>query len=223
MRRKKKSRWKRVVLWGSLSLAVVVITSLFVMDYAVDKVLRSMSGMDTILEELEASESTDTLREKENTHDGSDNSTANKSADLGGTVDNNGTVEQPDQTNHTSQTNQPDHIDRVNENTDASAQTGAESTYKAEVSTDKAREIEEKASVSEKATVAALLMKNLNASDIKLLSDLASGGLNLEEKKKARTLILEKLTEAEYNKLIGIAQKFGVSQGKQYSEVIKEE
>lgn len=224
MRRKKKSRWKRVMLWGSLSLVVILITSLFVMDYAVDKVLRSMNGMDTILEELEASESTDTLSRKKNAHDGSDIPAADRTSVLDETLENNESVEQPDQLDQLDQLDQPDPAseDVVAPTKVAPNTTNEAPTYKAEVSTDKAKEIEENASISEKATVATLLMKNLNASDINLLSDLASGGLNLEEKKVARALILEKLTEDEYNKLISIAQKFGVSQGKQYSEVIKE-
>ncbi|MEX2415209.1 MAG: hypothetical protein WD424_03620, partial [Paenibacillaceae bacterium] len=98
-----------------------------------------------------------------------------------------------------------------------------EPTYTAEISTDQAKDIEENASLGEKAAVASLLMKNLSAADMKLLTSLASGGLSLEEKKEARSLILEKLSEEEYNQLIRIAQKFGISQGKQYDEVIKEE
>ena len=46
-----KSRTKRVLLWSSLGLALMLIASLFVMNYAIDRVLRSMSGMDVILSE----------------------------------------------------------------------------------------------------------------------------------------------------------------------------
>lgn len=209
MRKKKKSRWKRVLLWSSLGLAIMLIASLFVMDYAVNKVLRSMGGMDDIMNEIEALESTDISSATKDEPSVTDNPVNEQVSTIDGTTGNNEKDEQlaqdpnPSKPEVTTDTTEP--------------------IYNAEVSTDKAKDIEEDASLGEKATVASLLMKNLSAADIKLLTSLASGGLSLEEKKEARSLILEKLSEEEYNKLISIAQKYGVSQGKQYEEVVKEE
>ncbi|GIP16509.1 hypothetical protein J40TS1_21510 [Paenibacillus montaniterrae] len=91
--------------------------------------------------------------------------------------------------------------------------------YSPEVSSDKAKEVEENISIKDKAKVVSTLMGSLSASDISALQKLASGGLSVEEKKEARDLLLEKLTEDQYNELIGIAAKHGLSQGKSYSEV----
>jgi hypothetical protein len=59
--------------------------------------------------------------------------------------------------------------------------------------------------------------------DIKALQELASGGLGIEEKKEARTLILNRLTPEQYDELIQIAKKYGMSKGKSYEEVSKEQ
>ncbi|MEX2415208.1 MAG: hypothetical protein WD424_03615, partial [Paenibacillaceae bacterium] len=93
--RKKKTRWKRILLWSSLGLAIMLIASLFVLDYAVDKVLRSMSGMDTIMNELEAVESTDVS--PENAPDVTDNPAGGQESTPGETTGDNETVEQSDQ------------------------------------------------------------------------------------------------------------------------------
>lgn len=96
---------------------------------------------------------------------------------------------------------------------------GSSSGYSPEVSTDKAKEVEDNITVSDKAKVVATLMGSLSASDISTLQKLAGGGLSVEEKKQARDLLLEKLTEDQYNDLISIAAKHGLSQGRSYSEV----
>jgi hypothetical protein len=214
--RKKKSRWRRVLLWSSLGLIILVIASLFVMNYAVDKILSSMSGMDTILEEVEA------IDVKENSSLAGDEASstpavANKPSPSPAVMNKPSPTpstnsEQDGQSDSSSQPTKP----KPNPDT-------LDLTYKAEISTDKAKAIKEKATLVEKAKVTSLLVSNLSKDDIKLLSELASGVLNLEVKKKARALILEKLTEEQYDRLISIAQKYGLSEGKTYKEVIKEE
>ncbi|MGG1312896.1 hypothetical protein [Cohnella laeviribosi] len=97
------------------------------------------------------------------------------------------------------------------------------STYNPEISVDKAEEVKESISFSEKTKVMAVMLKRLSPSDIKTLQQLASGGLTVEKKKEAKELILKKLTEDEYNELIAIAKKYGLSQGKSYEESLKED
>jgi len=70
--------------------------------------------------------------------------------------------------------------------------------------------------------LASILLKQLSVDDIKLLQQLANGGLSIEDKKIARALILEKLKPEQYDELIQIAKKYGMSQGKSYKEVINE-
>ncbi|MBN2980648.1 hypothetical protein [Cohnella algarum] len=97
------------------------------------------------------------------------------------------------------------------------------STYNPEISVDKAEEVQENISFSEKTKVMTIMLSKLSTSDIKTLQQLASGGLTVEKKKEAKALILEKLSEDEYNELIAIAQKYGLSQGKSYEDSLKED
>ena len=97
------------------------------------------------------------------------------------------------------------------------------SSYTPEISTDKAEEVKEDISFSEKTKVMTVMLKRLSVDDIKTLQQLASGGLTLEKKKEAKAIILEKLSEKEYDELIEIAKKYGLSQGKSYADSQQED
>lgn len=93
----------------------------------------------------------------------------------------------------------------------------------AHISTDKAKEVQENVTITDKANVAAIVAKQLSVSDIKRLQELAQGGLTTEEKREARSIILGKVTEEQYNELAQIAKKYGVSQGKTRDQILAEE
>ena len=93
----------------------------------------------------------------------------------------------------------------------------------AHISTDKAKEVQESVTISDKANVAAIVAKQLSVSDIKRLQELAQGGLTNEEKREARSIILGKVSEEQYNELAQIAKKYGVSQGKTRDQILAEE
>ncbi|MNW19306.1 hypothetical protein D3C71_2192420 [compost metagenome] len=61
-------------------------------------------------------------------------------------------------------------------------------------------------------------MKRFSAKELDAFMKLASGGLTHKEKVEAKKLVLEKLSEEEYNQLIAIAARLGLSQGGQYSK-----
>jgi hypothetical protein len=82
--------------------------------------------------------------------------------------------------------------------------------------------IQESVTLGEKMKLATVLMKRLDASDIDQFIDLMSGGMTVEEKREAKNIMLEKLTPEEYNDLIQIAAKYGLSKGKTYEESLKE-
>ncbi|WP_440960675.1 hypothetical protein ACN6KS_24295 [Paenibacillus nitricinens] len=100
---------------------------------------------------------------------------------------------------------------------------GSSEGYTAQVSTDKAKEIQENVTMKDKADVAAIVLGQLSVSDINRLKDLAKGGLTLDEKREARSIILGKVSEEQYNELSQVAKKYGVSQGKTRDQVLKEE
>lgn len=95
--------------------------------------------------------------------------------------------------------------------------------YTPEVSHDKAKEVQNEISLSEQVKITAVLLKKLNASDLKLFQSLFDGGMSLDEKKKAKEIIMKKLTSEEYDELIAIASKYGLSRGKSYEESLHEQ
>lgn len=96
-------------------------------------------------------------------------------------------------------------------------------TYEEEISVEKAEKVKESITFSEKTKIMTVMLKRLSPSDIKTLQELASGGLTIEQKKEAKKIILQKLTEDEYNELIAIAKKYGLSKGTSYEDSLKED
>lgn len=93
----------------------------------------------------------------------------------------------------------------------------------AHISTDKAKEVQDNVSITDKANVASIVAQQLSVSDIKRLQELAKGGLTNEEKREARSIILGKVSEEQYNELSKVAKKYGVSQGKTRDQILAEE
>ncbi|GMX63127.1 hypothetical protein Elgi_29110 [Paenibacillus elgii] len=94
--------------------------------------------------------------------------------------------------------------------------------YKAEISAGKAKEVQDKISLTEQVKITTVLLKKLNGNDLKLLQNMFEQGVSLEEKRKAKAMILEKLSEEEYDELIAIASKYGLSKGKSYEKSLQE-
>ncbi|KRF21583.1 hypothetical protein [Paenibacillus sp. Soil787] len=111
----------------------------------------------------------------------------------------------------------------VNAHPPASTPKPSKESYSAEVSHDKAAQVKDEISLSEQMKITAILLNKLSASDLKLFQNLFDSGMSLEEKKKAKEVIMKKLTEEEYDELIAIASKYGLSKGKSYEESLKEQ
>ncbi|MEK8126896.1 hypothetical protein WMW72_03135 [Paenibacillus filicis] len=97
------------------------------------------------------------------------------------------------------------------------------SNYSATISKDKAEKVQESVTLREKAKIMTMLVSKLSASEIQLFTKMMGNGLSVEEKKEAKKIILNKLSEDEYNELIAIAAKYGLSQGKDYKDSLKEQ
>lgn len=108
-----------------------------------------------------------------------------------------------------------------NQPTSTPAPTGVDGL--AYISPDKAKDVQGSVSLKDKADVASIVASQLSVSDIKRLQELAKGGLTNEEKREARSIILGKVSEEQYNELSQIAKKYGVSQGKSRDQILAEE
>ncbi|MFD7520889.1 hypothetical protein [Paenibacillus chitinolyticus] len=108
------------------------------------------------------------------------------------------------------------------EESDGSGSAKSRSKDPAAISADRAERLSGEISWSERMKITTVLLKRLQASDIKQLSLLMKDGVSREEKKKAKAIIMARLSESEYNELIAIAGKYGLSKGKSYQQSVNE-
>ena len=145
-------------------------------------------------------------------------SPANSANNASGNSSNGGSATNPNSSNGTS--------DRADGGTAAgtgSSDTAKDKlTYTPEVTKDKVAAVQESVTFGEKLKLANVLLKRLDTSDIDLFVKMLSGGMSVEEKREAKKIMLDKLTPEEYDELIQIAAKYGLSQGKSYEESLKE-
>ncbi|KUP22629.1 hypothetical protein [Paenibacillus sp. DMB5] len=214
-------RWKKVLIWTLSVIVVLGVGGLFAANYAVDKLMNSMAGgfeiedtADSAAQEevVEPVAAGDTGAKPTATVAPSSSAAPTNSASSAGSAD--------------KPVSGGDSVDNTTESTSAPATskpTEAPDGYTAQVSTDKAKDIQDSVTVKDKADVASIVMSQLSMSDIKRLQELAKGGLTIEEKREARSIILGKVSEDQYNELSQIAKKYGVSQGKTQQQIIEEE
>lgn len=200
----RKKKWKKIMIWAASIIIILGVGGLFAANYAVDKLISSLSASleNDILNEV--SQEVVDIADAEGEEPATD------------TVDEDaaeGLAEGED-----ADAKDKDQIDSSKGTDTVKSGDG----YQAEVSVDKAKDVQEKITVSEKAQLTSVFLKQLSMSDIQELQELAKGGLGMDEKKKARSIILAKLTPEQYDELIQIAKKYGMSQGKTYDQVSSE-
>lgn len=212
----RKKKWKKILIWVASIIVLLGVGGLFAANYAVDKLIATLAEdleNDIMNEDIaDAADTSNTLV------DGSDKPTS-ETADVNANTSDDQPVGSVDELVGSGQGK----VD--SEQTESSTQTEdlqSKDSYQAEVSVDKAKVIQEKITVSEKAQLTSVFLEELNMSDIKDLQALASGGLSIDEKKEARSIILDRLSPEQYDELIQIAKKYGMSQGKSYDEVTEE-
>lgn len=206
----RKKKWQKILIWTFSVIVVLVIGGLFAANYAIDKVIS------TIAADLESNQVTDDILNSNLNEDKTivtDNASENiKQQDVIDTKDEQ-ELREPGKDE-----NKP----LIGEITKPEKDGNSDEEYSAEITLDKAKDVQEKITISEKAQLSSVLLEKLSISDIKQLQALVNGGLNLEEKKKARSIILEKLSAEQYDELIQVAKKYGMSQGKSYDQVIQD-
>lgn len=189
-------RWKKVLAWSLSVILVLAIGGLFAANYAVDKLMTSMAGgldlesdnaldSQTVVEETpEATTAPTTAQTATATPDITTNvNTSNDDAPVE-------TVLPKNTANVVEETERPAATESASKN--SGEKTGPVTTtkptsspavvennnpdgYSAQVSADKAKDIQENVTVKEKADVASIVMSQLSISDIKRLQELASG------------------------------------------------
>ncbi|OKP89375.1 hypothetical protein A3842_04665 [Paenibacillus sp. P3E] len=226
-------KWKKILVWSLSVVIVLAVGGLFAANYAVDRLMSSMAGgLD--LESDDTAPVTDQVAIADPTStpvstDSAPLETATAEPTPGVVSESAKPAATEEASTSPSEQATPKSTQSI-----ASPTTKPTSTvppakdknldgYSAQVSTDKAKHIQENVTVKEKADVASIVLGQLSVADIKRLQELASGGLTIEEKREARSIILGKVSDEQYNELSQIAKKYGVSEGKTKDQVIEEE
>ncbi|MBY3623482.1 hypothetical protein HGO21_28650 [Acinetobacter sp. CUI P1] len=212
-------RWKKILLWTLSIIVVLGVGGLFAANYAVDKLMNSMvDGFDLESEDQDSGGQDQVTAPEDTVVDGKVDPVASATPTASTTDDkaSKGTEETGKDTtaSTTSEPTKAPSTDQKDTSSDG---------YTAQVSTDKAKEIQENVTMKDKADVAAIVLSQLSVSDINRLKELAKGGLTLDEKREARSIILGKVSQEQYNELSQVAKKYGVSQGKTHDQILKEE
>jgi len=217
---------RKLLLWFGALLIILGISGYLLMDYAVDRILKSIA-ISTELPDDRPQNSAPAASQAGETPDPSEAMSKNGSSSVpeGGAASSSskppsgspgsslvpgtpgGQKKSPADSPLPSESVRPQGVP-------ASQPDQPQSAHKPDISQEKAKEVEGKITMKEKTAVVSTLLKKLNSSDINTLKDLASGGLSNEEKGEAKKIIMKKLTAEEYNRLIDIAAKYGLSQGK---------
>lgn len=232
MIRSKRTKIKKVLFWTSCIAIAMFVFGYFALDYGVNRMLQSMvSDNDrqvtvsehdeekfTVPGDPDDDPSTDLDDQKEPSGERSlpdvnvppvpstdQNESSNKEGSSSQEVDH----PQGDGGSSSGQSDKPELADRPSND-----------AYSGVITKEKLEKAKEEITLRERTKVASVLLKKLSASDVKQLMGMSS--MTIDEKKEAKKLILDKLSEEEYDELITIAAKLGLSQGKQYSDSLKE-
>ena len=219
MRWTKRNR-NKLIVWLGAAVTFLIVVAL-ALNFAADLFLRAMvpTSIDEAMKQLEASEATTTESPATSNPSPSTEETPTATENVAKEPSNSeGTESQ--------ETATADKADEAgsSENTQATVENSSDATlnYSPEITPEKAKLVEEEITIKEKAKVMATLMGKLSPSEIALFTRMAGNGLTVEEKKEAKKVFLKKLSEDEYNELISIASKYGLSQGKSHEDSLKD-
>ncbi|MDR6878337.1 hypothetical protein [Bacillus sp. 3255] len=225
----RKKKWKKPLLWVLSGVFAFVVIGYFGVNMTISYVLKSMvPQVPVVISDLADEENSlrGTITGNSANENVKDTANSNSLPDTQETTekreDHAATTVSPKDASHTAVESPNIEIQDTQSNEKDPKAVNDELGYQAQITTEKAKVVEDSISVKEKVAVTSVLLKKLSSSELQLLAKLAGGGLTVEEKKSAKEIILNKLSEDEYNQLIQIAAKYGLSQGKNYQDSQKE-
>jgi hypothetical protein len=218
----RKSIVKKIVIWASCVILLLAVGGYIAMDYGVKSVLKMVASPESnaeaekdqedlidVLDTMPASEKQDKAKPDPATDGSFEDVDSNPPA--------------PDSQVKASSTQEEKDLEKETGQSTPDKTLEEKETYNAHITAKKIEKAEEEITFSEKTKVTSILLKKLSGSDISLFMKLADGGMTVAEKKEAKGIVLQKLTEKEYDELIEIAANLGLSQGKSYADSIKSE
>jgi hypothetical protein len=223
-----KSLIRRISIWVSCVIIVLAVGGYFAMDYGVDYVLRMVASPEIASSVAKDTDPVQTVKEVEGKK-ASDNSKGTASEKPPTTSKNevenssgaDGSASPSKEIEETNESGSTDLKPKTAEIEPAKEKT-QDKPYDGRVTPEKIENAENQITLKEKTKVTTSLLSSLSAKDISLFMSMSASGMSIEEKKAAKKIVLQRLTEEQYDELIVIAAKLGLSQGKSYAESLKE-
>lgn len=220
---------KKVIFWTIGTLIVMIGGSLVAMNYAANYIIRSIIASSELKPSLTAPigsslgsgvTGSSIVNPQPIQSTAPESGAVNAQSDPGAEVKKTNTAESSSNSAGAGPTSHPT---STSASSTANGSTSANTIdYSAEITPEKVEQVQEEITLKEKAQVSSVLLKKLSPSDISLFVKMSGDGVTLEEKRMAKDIILQKLSEDEYNELIAIAAKLGLSRGKDYQNSLKE-
>lgn len=227
----KRKRWIRIAAIGVAALLVVAVAGYVAIDMAVDRALRQIAS----ITEGSGSQSGDpgtvgggpakqTSSDKPGNSGSGSNSNKTDHSEQPSSESNSSTPASGGETAEEADKPASDAADRPESSSgDRGEQSQDLTAYTPDISPDKAETVQDHVTPGEKLTVTSVLLKHFSVGDLQKFAAMAGDGISVEDKKAVRKQFVDKLGEEEYNRLIAIAAKYGLSQGKSHAEVLKEQ
>ncbi|MDT3428861.1 hypothetical protein J2Z22_004455 [Paenibacillus forsythiae] len=212
-----RKKWRKVIVWTLAGLILLGSGGLLAVNYAINKFIASMA---IDVDSGQPSNSNDIQKESnmEASEDNLPTSATNKTPEM---INSEGTAAVGEQTKGSSPAAISSNGAKTNNQDTSAKDLDSVKAYSPNVSTKKIDNVKESVTIKDKANVTEILLKNLDLSSIRKLQELAKGGLTVEEKKEARAIIMSKVSPDEYNELAIIGKKYGVSEGRNYDQIMK--
>lgn len=225
----KKKTIKKFLLWTTGTLVIFAIGAYFVFDYATNYVLRTIVAYGTdkpigsaiepsSSQTKEATETANVPEEKRERHSSEpvipqqqNQPPQNMVSGQIGPKDSPANDGPKESSNETTGATKPTIPATPPSNSSPGAASPPKPQTEANITTEQAQKAKEEITLKDKTKVTSVLLSKLSASDIKLFMKMSESGVSAEEKLEAKKIILQKLSEDEYNELIAIAAKLGLS------------
>jgi hypothetical protein len=226
----KKLLSKKVLIWTSIILIVLIIGFLVTMNYATDYLLHSIIASSEVQNHNSDAVKNPDANQASTSSDppSAISSTSAQSESVSSMNQASSSQQQPaasvpdPQKPDSKGSPSPMPPDSNQTASTPSGTTVEKKGYDGNITPEKVEQAQESVTLKEKALVSSILLKKLSSSDISLFVKMSGDGVTVEEKKQAKEIILKKLSEEEYNDLIAIAAKLGLSAGRDYKESQKE-
>jgi len=213
-------RWRKILVLSLGALAIVGVGAIVAMNAAVNLLLDQVAAVET---ELEANSTVDMTEPAKDSGGGSsavDESLSGADDDAAGSSNIPGTAKGGEAESEGLAA--PNDVQTGTAASDEGKGGVDETKLDGYVPPELAEAAKESVSTKDKLAVASVLLDHFSTGELQQFAGMAKDGISVAEKAEAKKIFLDRLSEEEYNRLIAIAAKHGLSKGRTYDEVKQE-